>query len=100
MTRRLRAQPARRKNNPWEILVVAAFFFFPGLALLFQREPIVAFQQSYRWVRSGTTALMPRGAHIFGVLAIGVALVVVYFYFRLRRDIRRDEDAGIRYPDA
>jgi hypothetical protein len=88
-----------RKNNPWEILIVAALFFFPGLSLLFQREPIIAFQQSFRWAPSGVTGMSPHGAHIFGLLAIAIALVTVWFYFRLRTQIRRDEDAGIHYPE-
>ena len=79
--------------------MVAALFFFPGLALLFQREPIIAVQQSFRWTPSGVTAMSPHGAHIFGALAIAVALVVVWFYFRLRGQIRRDANAGIRYPE-
>jgi hypothetical protein len=80
------------KNNPLEVLVVAALFFFPGLSLLFQREPIIAFQQSFRHAPSGVTGMSPHGAHIFGVLAIAVALIIVRFYFRLRAEIRRDEN--------
>jgi|SRR3712207_1898931 len=99
MVKPIPAQRTRRKNNPWEVLVVASLFFFPGLALLFQREPIIAFQQSFRWAPSGTSALTPHGAHIFGVLAVVVALVIVWFYFRLRGEIRRDESAGIRYRE-
>ena len=89
----------KRKNNPWEVLVVAALFFFPGLLLLFQRETIVAFQQSFRWAPSVAIGMSPHGAHIFGILAIAVALLIVWFYFRLRAEIRRDEDGGIRFPD-
>ena len=99
MVKPVPAQRRPRKNNPWEVLVVAALFFFPGLALLFQREPIIAFQQSFRWLPSGAIAMSPHGAHIFGLLAIAVALVIVWFYFRLRGQIRRDKDAGIRYPE-
>jgi hypothetical protein len=99
MVKPVLAQRKPRKNNPWEVLVVAALFFFPGLALLFQREPIIAFQQSFRWAPSGVTGLSPHGAHIFGLLAIAVAVVIMWFYFRLRDQIRRDENAGIRYPE-
>ena len=99
MVKPVPAQRKPRKNNPWQVLVVAALFFFPGLALLFQRESIIAFQQSFRWAPSGVTALTPHGAHIFGLLAIAVAFGIVWFYFRLRAQIRRDENAGIRYPE-
>src|SRR6266581_7756303 len=99
MVRPIRTQRKPRKNDPWEVLIVAALFFFPGFALLFQCEPIIAFQQSFRWLPSGAIAMSPHGAHIFGLLAIAVALVIVWFYFRLRAQIRRDESAGIRYPE-
>jgi hypothetical protein len=36
-------------------------------------------------------ALSEHGAHIFGLLAILVGLVLVWFYFYLRRAIARDE---------
>jgi hypothetical protein len=81
----------RRKNNPWEVLVVAGLFFFPGVAMLFQRGAVVAFQQSFRYAPSGFFALSEHGAHIFGVLAIAVSFVIVWFYFHLRRAIARDE---------
>jgi hypothetical protein len=80
-------------------LVVAALFFFPGVTLLFAQEPIIAFQQSFHWAPSGFTAMSPHGAHIFGILAIAVSLLIVWFYFRLRDRLRREEDAGIRYPE-
>ena len=87
----------RRPNNPWEVLVVAALFFVPGFSLLFQRETIVAFQQTFHYLPSGATALSPHGAHLFGLLAMAVGLVFVWFYFRLRRAIEHDEEDGIRY---
>jgi hypothetical protein len=96
MVKPVPTQRTPRKNNPWEILVIAALFFFPGLALLFQREPIIAFQQSFRYAPSGATAISAHGAHIFGLLAIAVALVVLWLYFRLRSQIRRAENARIR----
>ena len=96
-------KPARtqrpRRNDPWEVLVVAALFFFPGVALQFQREPVVTFQPSpHATIQSVATGISPHAAHIFGLLAIAVALFIVWFYFRLRAQIRRDQDAGIRYP--
>jgi hypothetical protein len=82
----------RCKNDPWEVLVLAGLFFFPGVFMLFQRGTVVAFQQSFHYYApSGFMALSEHGAHIFGVLAILVGLVLVWFYFYLRRAIARDE---------
>ena len=83
----------RRKNDPWEVLVVAGLFFFPGVAMLFQRGTVVAFQQSFRYLPSDVMVLSEHGAHIFGALAIAVSLVIVWFYFYLRRAIVRHEEA-------
>jgi hypothetical protein len=84
-------EPRRSKNNPWEILVIAALFFFPGLFLLAQRGPLIAIQQSFHWVLpSSVTAISEHGAHVFGILAVGVAVVFVWLYFCLRRAIARD----------
>lgn len=77
-------------NNPWEILVIAALFFFPGVFMLLQHGPVIALQQSFRWVPSSVTAMSEHGAHVFGSLAVAVGLVFVWFYFYLRRAIARD----------
>ena len=81
----------RSKNNPWEILVIAALFFFPGLFMLLHRGPLIAIQQSFRWVPSSVTAISEHGAHIFGALAVGVGVVFVWFYFYLCRAIARGD---------
>ena len=82
----------RRKNDPWEVLVVAGLFFFPGVFMIFQRGTAVAFQQSFHhYATSGFMVLSEHGAHVFGRLAILVAFVLVWFYFYLRRAIARDE---------
>ena len=73
--------------------MVAELFFFPGVAMLFQRGTLVAFQKSFRYLPSDVMVLSEHGAHIFGALAIAVSLVIVWFYFYLRRTIARDEEA-------
>ena len=65
--------------------MVAGLFFFPGVAMLFQHGTLVAFQQSFRYLPSDIMVLSEHGAHIFGALAIAVSLVIVWFYFYLRR---------------
>lgn len=81
----------RTKNNPWEILVVAGLFFFPGLVMLFHHGPLIAMQQSFRYAPSGVSAMSEHGAHIVGILAIAVALALLALYFYLRREIARDK---------
>jgi len=84
----------KRRDNPWEILVIAALFFFPGVFMLFQRGPLVAVQQGYRYTwlspsMEGVTAISEHGAHVFGGLAIGVCLALLWLYFCLRRMLGR-----------
>jgi hypothetical protein len=85
------------KNDPWEILVVAALFFLPGLFMLLHRGPLIAIQQSFRYAPSSVTAISEHGAHIFGVLAISVALALLAFYFYLRCEIAHDKTIRKRY---
>ncbi len=85
-------QKRRLKNNPWEVLVVGALFFFPGLFMLFHRGPLIAVQQVYRYtymLPSGVTVISEHGAQVFAVLAMGVGVVFFGFYFYLRRLILR-----------
>ena len=82
----------RLKNNPWELLVVGALFFFSGVFMLLQHGPLIAVQQVYRYtylLPSGMTAISEHAAHVLGALAIGVGVVFILFYFYLRRVIAR-----------
>ena len=86
----------RRRDNPWEILVIAALFFFPGAFMLLHRGPLIAVQQGYRYTwlspsMEGVTAISQHGAHVFGGLAVGVGGALLLLYFYLRRVLARDE---------
>jgi hypothetical protein len=61
--------------------------FLSWCVYAFQRGTVVAFQQSFHDAPSGFMALSEHGAQ----LAILVGLVLVWFYFYLRRAIARDE---------
>jgi O-antigen/teichoic acid export membrane protein len=83
------------KNDPWEVLVVSALFFFSGIFMLFHHGPLIAVQQVYKYnylLPSGVTAISEHGAHVFGSLGVAVAAVLVWFYFFLCRSIARDAD--------
>jgi hypothetical protein len=82
----------RRRDNPWEILVVAALFLCPGVFMLLHRGPMIAVQQTFRYTSfspGGVTAISERGAHIFGTLAIAVGAALLCLYFYLRREVSR-----------
>jgi hypothetical protein len=91
MVRPVHVEQRRPRNNPWEILIIAALFFLPGVFMLLQRGPLVGLQQSFRYGPSSVAAISQHGAHIFGILAIGVALALVAFYFYLRGELARDK---------
>jgi hypothetical protein len=39
---------SRRNNNPWELLIISVLFFVPGLIMVCQKEPMVAFTSKSR----------------------------------------------------
>jgi hypothetical protein len=73
----------RRRDNPWELLVICALFFFPGVFMLIHHGAMMAIQQGYL-SPGGITVISEHGAHIFGgsAIAVGVALFWLYFYVR------------------
>jgi hypothetical protein len=83
-----------KRNNPWELLAIAALMFFPGLDMVLQTEPMGALPNTGRF-RGFGMVLSPKGAHIFGWIAIGVAVFFVGLYFYTRISIARDESAPL-----
>src|SRR5713226_2244795 len=82
-----------RRNNPWELLVIALLVFVPGLIMLFQREPMTGFAAPTNKGRAILEILSPEAAHIFGWIAVAVAVFLVGLYFYTRVSIARDEKA-------
>jgi uncharacterized membrane protein YbhN (UPF0104 family) len=80
-----------KRNNPWELLLLAFVMFVPGVLLFLQTRYVLLFSQggTLTW----HALFSPVAAHIFGavVVAFSVFLVVVYFY--ALRSIARDEKA-------
>jgi hypothetical protein len=84
-----------KRNNPWELLLVAFVILSAGVSLVFTTEPVVALALAMRGGnRPILEALSPRGAHIIGWTAIACAALIVWFYFYVRRAIARDLEAG------
>jgi len=84
-----------KRNNPWELLAIAALIFVPGIVMLLQKKPMIAFPLgSGSWRDSGpmygVEIISPSVAHIFGSLAILLSVLIVILYFWARRVIARD----------
>jgi hypothetical protein len=84
----------RRRDNPWEILVVAALFFFPGAFMLLRGGPLIAVQQGYNYTwlspsMESVTAISEHGARVLGGLAVGGGGSLLWLYFYLRRALAR-----------
>jgi hypothetical protein len=69
-----------KRDNPWELLAIAALVFFPGLFMVLQSKPMAALPHTGRFSGFGMI-LSPKGAHIFGWCAIAFAALFVTLYF-------------------
>lgn len=71
-----------RRQNPWELLVVGALYFFPGLALFLHQGPALVLNARWRTMRP--TFMSPGAAHVLGAFGmfVGVVCLVLYFYIR------------------
>ena len=81
-----------RRDNPGEILVIGALFFFPGLFLLFHHGTFIVVQQAYKYsylTPGGVTAVSEHGAHVLGGFAVAVGIILFGLYVYLRRDLAR-----------
>lgn len=93
-----RRQPAR-KNNPWELLAIAAFLLLPGLGLLIQEKGLLMVAPGRRIGRYFITVFSPTTAHLLGAFVTVVALLLVALFFYLRRVIMREQDAAALLRD-
>ncbi len=84
----LAADPPIEQGNPWEILAVAFLFFAPGLTLLLQRR-VALLRTRGRFI----AILSPANEHWFGALAVAIGLALIGLYFYTRRAIRAERDA-------
>src|SRR3954454_7228051 len=86
-----------RRNNPWELLVIAFFYAGLGVALLLQRQDVLLLNAggrgSARWLRP--TILSLGAAHVFGWLAVVVGLLLAVLYVYARLAIARDDKAPL-----
>lgn len=88
----LAAQKPPPKNNPWEILILAAIFFVPSICLTQTKQGAVAEgAMMHGRGQAGARVLVPVSpdvVHFFGYVGVGFSLLLVIFYFRVRKAIR------------
>lgn len=81
--------PAR--NNPWEILALAALLLLPGIALLQQKHDLVLVDwHGYQRGSTSPVFFSPVTAHLLGALVIAVAVSLALLFFCVRRSIMRE----------
>ena len=81
-----------RRENPWELLAIAARVFFPGVIMLLQTKPMVAAPQAFASAKYPLPGhlievISPEVAHVIGILAITFSALVVVLYFWMRQTI-------------
>ncbi len=80
-----------KRNNPWELLAIAALFFVPAVDMLFQKHPFVFPSFGNRVAQ--ITQWSANKLHVLGWFGVAVALLLIILYFYARAAIARDEQA-------
>lgn len=88
MTHRRKSRPDNCKNDPWEILIIALFYFIPGVAMLFKRQPFIFPSFGSRVVVIKIWS--PIEIHIFGWLAVTVSILLIAVYFYIKWSLTRE----------
>jgi ascorbate-specific PTS system EIIC-type component UlaA len=84
-----------RRNDPWELLVIAFMIFIPGLIMLFHQGPMIGLVARTRGGKQLLEVLSPEGAHIVGAIAITFSILIVVLYVWARRAIARDPETHV-----
>ena len=82
-----------KRNNPWELLLLAFVILVPGVALLLQRHTVMLLNAGSNAVVIRATLLSPFAGHLCGALAVVFSVLLAGLYFYARRSIARDEQA-------
>ena len=78
-----------KRDNPWELLLLAFVMFVPGVLLLLETHDVLLFSQGR--ALTSHALLSPFAAHVFGAAAVGFSVFLVVLYFCVLRSIARDE---------
>jgi uncharacterized membrane protein YdjX (TVP38/TMEM64 family) len=81
-----------KRNNPWELLVLAALFSIPAIIILLQKQPFIFPSFGSRVAQIALWS--PTELHVLGWFGVIVAAALVFLYFYARRSIGREEKAS------
>ena len=84
-----------KRNDPWELLVIAFMIFIPGLIMLFHQGPMLGLVAGTRGGKQFLEVLSPEGAHIVGAIAVICSILIAVLYVWARRAIARDPRAQV-----
>jgi|ERR1043165_820767 hypothetical protein len=82
-----------KRDNPWELLVIAAFSLLPGIALFIHHGPVVLIANGTPTRFADATLLSEIQARVFGGFGVLFALVLIALYFYVRRSSVREQRA-------
>ena len=72
-----------KRDNPWELLVLALCCILPGIALMLRQSPLLLNSQGNTLTYHAI--LLPTAAHIWGAVAVLFGLLFVWLYFYVLR---------------
>jgi hypothetical protein len=80
-----------KRNNPWELLVIAALFCIPAVIVLMHKQPFVFPSFGNRVAQ--ITLWSPIELQALGWFGLAIAAALFLLYFYARRSIAREEKA-------
>jgi hypothetical protein len=89
-----------KRENPWELLILALSCLFPGIALMLHHGSVLLYS-SGRGIVVWRTILSPNAAHFWGAVATAFGLLFVWLYFyALRYEDPKDDAPPKHFLDS
>jgi hypothetical protein len=78
-----------KRDNPWELLILALCCILPGIALMLRKTPLLLDNQGRALTYHAI--LLPTAAHICGAIVVVVGLIIVWLYFYVLRSAEAEK---------
>ena len=79
-----------RSKNPWELLVLAAFFGLFGFAFLLSDQPLVLSASASKGSGGSTMIVRVEDERMLGALSALIALGLVVWFFWVRHELKNN----------